>query len=81
MLGVGEDVPGSIIITGVSVGASPCVGVITGKSVGSGVSEMTATAVGSDVGAGWLQAANNSSATVMRIIRILLGVCIIVPSH
>ena len=63
-----------------SVGAAPGVSVITVRSVGRGVSEMTATTVGSDVGAGWLQAANNNSASIMKNGRILLGVRIVIPS-
>ena len=47
---VGISVNGAMV--GKSVGAAPGVGVINGDSVGSGVSEMTATVVGAEVGAG-----------------------------
>ena len=65
---------------GKSVGASPGVGVINGGSEGSGVSEITATVVASEVGAGWLQAASSNSTNVISSNRILCGVCIGIPS-
>ena len=48
---VGVAVGGGTMVE-MSVEAPPGVSVMTGKSVGRGVSEMTATTVGSDVGAG-----------------------------